>query len=110
MLDPEHRFYNDLSADEQKHWTSELVKQPATASLIPITYAAYRYHPVTYLFCENDEALLLPWQQGLVKKIEETSNIHIDTETCSAGHSPFLGQPETLLNIAEKIAAARSET
>jgi pimeloyl-ACP methyl ester carboxylesterase len=105
MLDPEHRFYNDLPPDEQKHWTSELLKCPAKTQTTPITHAAYLYHPVTYLFCENDQAIPLFIQQSMVKKIEETTGIAIQKETCDAGHSPFLSQPETLLKLVDDIVA-----
>jgi hypothetical protein len=105
MLDPETRFYNDLPPDEQAHWTSELIKCPAVAQLTPITNAAYLYHPVTYLFCENDQALPLFLQQEMVKKIEESTGITIEEQTCSAGHSPFLSQPETLLQLVNEIVS-----
>jgi pimeloyl-ACP methyl ester carboxylesterase len=100
MLEPDRRFYNDLSKQEQDHWVSELRPHPAIAQLTPLTYTAYLHHPVYYLFCENDEALPLDLQKMMV------SNTPVDfkTESCSAGHSPFLSQPETVLNFVNKIA------
>lgn len=105
MLEPARRFYNDLSKEEQDHWVSELKPCPAVAQTTPITQTAYLYHPVTYLFCENDQALPLAVQQSMVQKAEE-KGVTIHKETCTAGHSPFLSQPEAVLNVAKKIVDA----
>jgi hypothetical protein len=105
MLESKHRFYNDLSPEEQEHWTSELIRCPDVTQTTPITNAAYLHHPVTYLFCENDQALPLFLQQSMVKTIEESTGISIEKATCDAGHSPFLSQPNTLLNLVDKIVA-----
>ncbi|KAL1970746.1 hypothetical protein VTN77DRAFT_2580 [Rasamsonia byssochlamydoides] len=91
--------------EEQDPWVSELKPGPAIAQLTPIIQASYLYHPVTYLFCENDEALPLAVQQMMVQKAEE-KGVTIRKETCTAGHSPFLSQPETVLNVAKKVVAA----
>lgn len=106
ILDPQRRFYHDLPPDEQAHWTSELIKCPAVAQLTPLTHTAYLYHPVTYLFCEDDQGLPLFLQQEMVKKVEESTGITIKKQTCNAGHSPFLSQPETLLQLVKKIVSA----
>ncbi|MCJ1377259.1 hypothetical protein MMC17_000351 [Xylographa soralifera] len=101
MMEPERRFYNDLPKQQQDHWVSELKPHPAIAQLTPISYAAYMYHPVTYLYCENDQALPLEVQKMMVVG----SGPHFQTETCASGHSPFLSMPETVLKVVEKIAA-----
>ncbi|MCJ1248841.1 hypothetical protein MMC30_006062 [Trapelia coarctata] len=101
MLEPERRFYNDLSKQEQDRWTSELRPHPAVAQLTPLTYVAYRHHPVYYLYCENDEALPVELQ----KMVVANTGIAFKTENCTAGHSPFLSQPETVLNFVKELAA-----
>jgi hypothetical protein len=103
MLEPGNRFYNDLSPDEQKHWISELVRCPTSTQVTPLTYEAFLYHPVTYLFCENDQGLPIFLQQAMVKSIEEQKGISIKRETCDSGHSPFLSQPETILKLVDAI-------
>ena len=99
MEEPERRFYNDLSQPAKDHWVSELREAPAIAQLTPLTYVAYKYHPVTYLYCENDEAIPLELQ----KKMVVDSGLDFQTESCTAGHSPFLSQPETVLNVVKKM-------
>lgn len=104
MLEPDRRFYNDLSKEEQEHWVAELKPCPAIAQLTPITQTAYTYHPTTYLFCEGDQALPVELQRMMVQQAEKKGAV-INKETCSAGHSPFLSQPETVLNLAKKIVS-----
>ena len=101
MLEPARRFYNDLPKDEQDQWAAELRTHPSVAQMTPVTYLAYKYHPVTYLYCENDEALPLQIQKMMVNGAE----VEFQTETCTAGHSPFLSQPETVLNLIKRSAA-----
>ncbi|KAF2651493.1 alpha/beta-hydrolase [Lophiostoma macrostomum CBS 122681] len=103
MLDPEGRFYQDLPEEEQKKWTSELIKCPAIAQQTPITQTAYLWHPVTYLFCENDQALPYEMQQMMVQNARETG-VQFETESCAAGHSPYLSNPEKVIEVIRKIS------
>jgi hypothetical protein len=103
MLEPERRFYNNLKKEEQDHWISELKPCPAIAQMTPITYAAYLYRPTTYLLCENDQGLPLEVQKMMVSQACQEGNIVIDTESCTAGHSPFLSQPQTVFQLVERI-------
>lgn len=100
--DPEFRFYHDLPEADQKRYASILRNVPTTQSTTPITQAAYMYHPVTYLFCENDRALPIEVQKGMVDKIRGLG-VNIETETCEASHSPFLSMPERVLQVVEGI-------
>ncbi|MCJ1404696.1 hypothetical protein MMC11_007922 [Xylographa trunciseda] len=101
IQEPGPRFYNDLPKLQQDHWVSELRPQPGMPLSTLITYAAYMHHPVTYLFCEKDEAMPLEFQKMMVA----TKGQHFLTETCASGHSPFLSMPETVLKVVDKIAA-----
>ena len=98
MLEPERRFYNDLSKQEQDHWISELKHHPAIAQLTPLTYVAYKHHPMSYLYCTNDQALPLQVQEMMVGGC----GVNVETHSCDAGHSPFLSQPESVLEAVRK--------
>ncbi len=104
MHDPGLRFYNDLDAAAQQKWINELVLVPRATNYDPITHAAYIYHPVTYLFCEKDEALPIFVQKMMVDKVRE-HGVKIDEETCASGHSPYLSMPEKVLEVVDKVAA-----
>ena len=103
MVDPALRFYNDLPPPEQQHWISELLKSPRITNYTAVSHIAYLYHPVTYLFCENDQALPLEVQNMMVETIRGLG-VKIDVETCKAGHSPFLSMPEQVLEVVRKIS------
>ena len=113
MLSPAERFYNDLPGPEQQHWVSQLRLSPVNTQTTAITHAAYRYHPSTYLFCENDCALPVEVQRMMVQQVnaelmDQTGTLGelvsgVATESCTAGHSPFLSQPNTVLKLVERI-------
>ncbi|MCJ1476099.1 hypothetical protein MMC13_004764 [Lambiella insularis] len=106
MVEPGRRFYSDLPQHEKDHWVSELRPRPSVAQLAPLTYEAYRYHPTMYLYCTADKALPVEVQRMMVAG----AGVDFRTETCSAGHSPFLSQPETVLKVVKKMAVkARCE-
>jgi len=99
MDDPDIRFYNDLAKEEQDQWISELAPVPVIALKTAITYAAYQHHPTTYLYCENDQAV----QWEVQKIMVAGAGIEIDTETCTAGHSPYLSQQQLMLDMVNKF-------
>jgi hypothetical protein len=106
VVDPEVRFYHDVSVEDQKKWTAELRKCPGTQPRTPVTQAAYLWHPVTYLLCEDDKALPLQIQQLMVDNARK-AGAKIETESCSASHSPFLSMPEKVLEVMERTLVRR---
>ena len=99
MQDPEHRFYNDLTPDQQQYWVSKLKLHPAQAQLTPLTFTAYKHHPTAYLYCTNDQALPYEVQQMMVGGC----GVDVQTFSCMAGHSPFLSQPQAVLDTVKKL-------
>ncbi|KAL2427080.1 hypothetical protein ABEF95_008073 [Exophiala dermatitidis] len=94
VMNPEQVFYQDLPVDQQAHWASQLKPQTTICQFNPVTRIAYKDIPVSYLYCENDQALPLPVQKQMVKKC----GVKVQEFTCTAGHSPFLSQPETFVD------------
>lgn len=99
MLNPQQRFYNDLSPTEQEHWTSLLKPHPAVAQTTALTNEAYRYVSTSYLLCENDQALPIFVQEEFVKN----AGVELQIEKCASGHSPFLSMPESVVEIIERL-------
>ena len=99
MLDPALRFFNDLSKEEQDKWVSELRPVLTKTQFSPISNAGYKHYPVTYLYCDNDQALPPQVQKMMV----ETNGPHFKTESCYSSHSPFLSQPERVLQLVQGI-------
>lgn len=66
---------------------------PAFASVLSV--APWRIIPSIYIICENDQAIPLVAQEGLINaaRILEPGCFDI-VERCDAGHYPFISQPE----------------
>lgn len=92
-------FYNDLPAGDQAYYMSELAPVPTATQTATPTYAAYQHYPSTYLYCSGDAALPLHVQEMLVN----ASGAHFQKSTCTASHSPFLSQPQVVLDIVKKL-------
>ena len=93
-------FYNDLPEQEQKHWASKLHPQAVASFHKPLTYEGHKHHPATYLLCTDDQMLPLEIQKAFIS----SSGIEIATESCDAGHSPWLSQPNVVLDVIKKVA------
>ncbi|OJJ65569.1 hypothetical protein ASPBRDRAFT_49679 [Aspergillus brasiliensis CBS 101740] len=89
-------LYSDLPDAAAAWWDSRLTPQSHLVQTTPTTRAAYEYPPSTYLICEEDQAVPVPFQE----RFAELARAEIDR--CSAGHSPMLSQPDMLVG---KIAA-----
>ncbi|RMZ79359.1 hypothetical protein DV736_g6680, partial [Chaetothyriales sp. CBS 134916] len=99
-MNPEQVFYQDLSPEEQKHWASRLRPQGTITQFNPLTQVAYEDIPLSYLYCENDQALPLAIQKLMVEKC----GVKVQEFTCSAGHSPFLSQPDMFVDCVIKAS------
>ena len=105
MEDPSYRFYNDLSPEDQEKYTSLLTTVPTATQFAKTSYAAYKYYPCTYLFCENDQALPLYVQQMMV---EVNGGQSMKTQSCDAGHSPYLSRTDLVLRLLEGVSEGKS--
>ncbi|KAK4935204.1 hypothetical protein LTR10_023704 [Elasticomyces elasticus] len=97
---PEQIFYQDLPPDDQKYWAAQLKHHVAKSQLEPVHQVAYRDIPVSYLYCENDQALPFEFQKLMVKKC----GVEVREFTCDAGHSPFLSQPDMFVDCIIQTA------
>lgn len=105
---PQQMFYNDMNEVDAREAVSKLVLHPSRAqfdpSSRPETRMGWECIPVTYIYCQKDEALVVPAQEMMVQRLEERNpTITVRKEFCDAGHSPFLSQPEKLVEIMVKL-------
>lgn len=99
MVEKGEIFYNDLSEEDIVHWKSEMAPVPLITQTTPITYAAYKHFPVTYLYCTKDQAMPLALQKMMVKN----SGVEFKEESCDASHSPFLSMPQAVLDVVKRM-------
>ena len=100
---------------------------PVSTQLAPTTQAADLYCPVMYLYCTNDRALPLPVQEWMVHNAEmlgcklalvqcdagaymlrrgsdlEAQVEVLDRQADAVGHSPYVSQPNTLVQLVKRI-------
>ncbi|KAK5123960.1 hypothetical protein LTR85_002157 [Meristemomyces frigidus] len=102
---PAHRFYHDMSIEDQKRYSALIRPQSWKAYQGETECAAYMAIPSWYLYCTEDRAFPFGAQQGLIGAAI-AAGAQIRTETMEASHSPFLSMPA---KTAEFIMRAASE-
>lgn len=101
---PEKIFYNDLSAEEAEPYISALKPHSYKTFLSQQSVAPWKVIPSTYIVCENDQAIPLPAQEGMLGMAHQMAPTSFDAiERCGASHSPFISQPGWL---SEKLIKA----
>jgi len=93
---PEELFYNDLPPDQAKEAAARLQPQSVRAVRQPITAAAWRSIPSTYVICERDNAIPVPAQEMLSQRAGQVRRL-------DSGHSPFLSQPDAVVAIVREL-------
>ncbi|KAI0390744.1 Alpha/beta hydrolase fold-1 [Xylariaceae sp. FL0594] len=94
-------FYSDLPPDEAEEWVAKLQFQSKRSVEEPVEYTANDANiPMTYLLCESDKAVPIQAQETMVAAIPS-----MKIRRCTAGHSPFLSQPDMVVDVI--IEAAR---
>ncbi|KAL7782517.1 Alpha/beta hydrolase fold-1 [Trichoderma ceciliae] len=100
---PENIFYNDLPESHRNIYVSKLTHQAKPSFYTPLTYPAYREVSVSYLLCEQDNAIPLVAQQGMAG----IGGRGVTSYYCSASHSPMLSMPGKVVEVI--LATAGTE-
>ncbi|CEL03793.1 hypothetical protein ASPCAL04936 [Aspergillus calidoustus] len=98
VRNPEECFYHDLSPEVAKYHASLLRPQFQPTGSSPLTYEAYRDIPAAYIFCTEDRAFPIAGQ----RKVVQTTGIQ-RTTSLKAGHSPFLSEPNGLVDFIREL-------
>ncbi|KAL6705374.1 hypothetical protein ACN47E_007023 [Coniothyrium glycines] len=101
-------FYNDLPEDEQKYWFDRLQSHNLSGFTTPCTAASWKELPTSYLVCEDDLAIPVSAQDGMIQGARD-AGVEVDVTRIKAGHSPFLSKPEETVNWIRKVAARGSK-
>lgn len=91
-------FYNDVEPRTAAWAQSRLLPSTFAAFTEPVTAAAWRHVPSTYVFCECDQSGVGYWQETMARRADRI-------ERLPAGHSPMLSQPRALADIVDRVAA-----
>ncbi|KAF1840403.1 alpha/beta-hydrolase [Cucurbitaria berberidis CBS 394.84] len=90
---------NDLPYEEAYPFALQLPYHSAISFQEPITQAAYKTIPVSYIVCERDMIINPDTQRRFIKTIEEESGREVDVFGLDSGHCPNWSQPEKLVEI-----------
>lgn len=108
--DPIGHLYNDLPTEEAQWAERLMVAHGHQAQYTPITSccqkAAWRVIPMTYIICENDQALPSFLQEMMVNKIE-SQGVRVKRYSLPSSHSPFLSMPERVAEIVAGVMRSR---
>lgn len=102
---PEQIFYNDIPEDDVKQLVRQLKPQSYRVMHSPLTFAAWKHVPWTYLYCSRDKAIPPEIQKMMVEGT--AAGYGIRTDEIDAGHSPQLTKPN---EVAESVAKAIRST
>lgn len=95
---PSEVFYSDLDKEDQEYWASKVVAQPNAAHRTKLTRVTYDHLPTGYIICENDRKGAVVVQKLMVKNLRE-AGVTVREYTLSASHSPYLSQPEKVVDV-----------
>jgi pimeloyl-ACP methyl ester carboxylesterase len=103
VQNPQEIFYGDVDAETVAAATARLGYQSLHAVSQPLTKAAWRTVPSTYVVTERDAAIPVPVQEAMAQRAHQIRRL--DTS-----HSPFLAQPALLADLlSEELAKASAE-
>lgn len=108
---PIETFYNDIpDTKTQEALIGSLRRHSYLAFTSPNKYAVWEDVKCTYVACEDDNAIPLPAQLGMVegakKMVQEKQGAKggMDSVTLKASHSPFVSMPEKVGQIVRRCA------
>ncbi|KAJ3526334.1 hypothetical protein NM208_g11242 [Fusarium decemcellulare] len=94
---PEKMFYHDLSPEALKSALAELTAFSTHPPTVTVRNEAWRYIRVSYLKCDEDRAIPPKTQQAMIDRVV-SMGVDVDVTSCNASHSPFLSQPQTVVD------------
>lgn len=94
-------FYNDLAPEKQEYYTALLVQQPASVHMARLTAdpAAYKFLPTSYVICEQDNALPMPFQETVVEGVRKDGGQMRHVYRLESSHSPMISKPQEVVGI-----------
>ncbi|KAF2139186.1 uncharacterized protein K452DRAFT_232993 [Aplosporella prunicola CBS 121167] len=97
---PAQVFYHDMPAPAQAAAIAKIQHQSAPVFQGTVTYEPWHDMPCTYLFCAADQAIPLAMQQQMAAVLGPETT----TFSFVGSHSPFLSQPQEVVEAVEFAA------
>ncbi|KAI8717741.1 AB hydrolase-1 domain-containing protein [Fusarium sp. LHS14.1] len=104
--DPEESLYHDLSPEALKAAIAELTGFSVHPTTVTVENEAWRHAKVAYLRCDQDRAIHWKTQQALIDRLVN-EGVEVEVTRCNASHSPFLSQPQTVVDWIQGLQSDR---
>ncbi|MGY1651318.1 alpha/beta fold hydrolase [Geodermatophilus sp. SYSU D01119] len=96
VTDPEAVFYNGVPGGLARDAVARIGLQSRASVEQPLTNAAWRHVPSTYVVCEQDQAIPVFAQEAMSSRAGEVLRL-------PSGHSPFLSHPAELAALLRPV-------
>src|SRR3954463_12033253 len=97
-------FFNDLPESEALYWAKTMTGHSALSFGGKLSYPAYKYIPVTYLYCENDQGILPAEQQKMIDHAKSVTESTVEVVSVPSGHMPMIKMPDEVVKVLRKAA------
>ena len=99
--------FSDLPLERGIEQAKKMPQHSAVSFVGEVTYPAYKYVPISYIFCDKDAILIPDFQKGVIETIQRESGKDVDVRHLDSGHCPNISQPiETATIIRDAIVGA----
>ncbi|KAJ7459984.1 Alpha/Beta hydrolase protein [Mycena galericulata] len=94
---------SDLPPDQQLAMAHKLSSHSAISFVQPVTYAAYKDIPSSYIFCENDKIIPPAMQDKIIAAMEsQMGGRSVDRISAKADHGINASQPKLMVEVVRK--------
>ncbi|KAF7360669.1 hypothetical protein MVEN_00798600 [Mycena venus] len=95
--------FSNLPPDEALAWARGLSTHSAISFSQPLTYAAYKDIPTSYLFCEEDKLVTPEQQNKIIAGLEsEMDGKSVERHSIKADHAINVSQPNAVVAVVRK--------
>lgn len=100
-------FFSDLPLTQGVELSRELKSHSTISFSGTLTHPACCQLPVSYLICEEDQAVPVEVQKAAIARIEKSSGRKVDVYSCKAGHFPVVSRPSDVVRVIRQAAGER---
>ncbi|KAF2627263.1 alpha/beta-hydrolase [Macroventuria anomochaeta] len=96
---------SDLPQKEAESAMEGLARQSSVSFGGALTYPGYKNVPVSYLVCEDDQAVPVELQREEIAMVEQESGKLVDVKTIKTGHCPHITAPDKVVEWVLSISS-----
>ena len=109
VKNPAECLYNDVEVERASGLAKKHVTFNWAEVAMPASGTPWKDIPTTFVYCAKDVACDPVLQKAMVTDANEISGAAIKTDSCNAGHSPFLSMPLEVVRVVKKVWTSLQE-